>query len=126
MTTMNLEEVCPFLPFKKCPACGRVWRTCADMLSDPQVELIGYQTNFVAVGEGFFLFEHKPPGCGTTFAVAAGALAELHDGPMIVNRPVAACAEYCLYRSNLLPCPSKCECEYVRTMLDVLKNWRKT
>lgn len=126
MDRNDMGEVCQFLPFKKCQSCGAVWRTCADMLSDPQVELIGYQTNFVEAGEGFFLFEHKAPACGTTFGVSAGALAELHDGPVVVNRPVAVCAEYCLYRSKLVPCPSKCECEYVRTMLDVLKNWRKT
>ncbi|MCA1809663.1 MAG: hypothetical protein ABR497_04690 [Kiritimatiellia bacterium] len=120
------SEACRFLPFKICPACGCLWRTCADLLSDVQVRLSGYQTNFDQPGHGFFIFTHMRKGCLTTFAVAAEAFADLYGRPIMRTRSSPRCSENCLYRSNLRPCPQLCECDYVRTIIDVINNWRKT
>ena len=35
------------------------------------------------------------------------------------------CPEFCLHKSELRPCPAKCECAYVREIIQVIKDWPK-
>ena len=118
-------ESCPFLPFKKCTACAKIWRSCSEFLSDPELLLAGYQTNFLDPGKGFFVFHHNAPGCGTTLGVAADAFSELYSLPLMIDRPKNIDEQDCLYHSNFMPRPARCECEYVRAMVEIIKNWRK-
>jgi hypothetical protein len=37
----------------------------------------------------------------------------------------AECPEFCLHRSKLNPCPAKCECAYIREIIQAIKNWPK-
>ena len=45
--------------FKQCTSCGFRWSTRDQFLEDPDLELVGYQVNFVELLTGFFLFNHK-------------------------------------------------------------------
>ena len=110
--------------FKKCSKCGFVWPERASFLSDPCLRMIGYQANFNDLMTGLFLFTHI---CGTTFSVPAGDFRDLYDGPVFTGRlnGTKECAGHCLRKDDLRPCPAKCECEYVREILQSILNWPK-
>jgi len=104
--------------------CKAVWQTRDDFLSDPDIELIGYQAHFEELKAGFLLFNHV---CHTTLAIAVDALCDLYDGPIFQQRATGGpdCQGYCLRREELRPCPACCECAYVREILQIVGNWKK-
>ena len=106
--------------FKKCGNCNHGWLTRDDFLADPEVEVVGYQANFVALEKGLFLFNHS---CQKTLCLEVQVFADLYDGPLFTDRKTgsADCAGYCLHRNLLRPCPAKCECAYVREILQLLR-----
>lgn len=111
-------------PFKTCTMCGVLWRDRLDFLSDPKVLLVGYQANLADPPEGVFLFNHS---CRSTLGIRAREFLDLHDGPMFKERPADSpdCHRYCVNEQELLPCPARCECAYVRDVLQVVKDWPK-
>lgn len=112
--------------FRAC-SCGYEWRSRDNFMSDPQVEVIGYQVNFEHLQEGFFLFNHLTEGCKTTLAVPAGCFFDLHKGTVFKGHPTPAkeCSGYCLRRENIAPCPIMCECAFVRDILQTVSKWPK-
>lgn len=113
--------------FKVCPTCEYAWPDRDTFLADPCVITAGYQVNFVNLGAGFFLFNHDIPGCGTSFALEAGAFTDMHDGPIFERRRNGTddCAGHCLHESDLDPCKEECECAYVRDVLQKVRAWPK-
>jgi hypothetical protein len=85
---------------------------------------MGYQVNFPELEGGFFLFNHT---CGTSLGLMAGDFRGLYEGPVFSERATGTteCPEYCLHKSELRPCPAKCECAYVREIIQVIKDWPK-
>jgi hypothetical protein len=110
--------------FKKCHTCGHVWPSREQWLCDPSLKLIGYQANFKAVKTGIFLFNHR---CRTTLALQAADFEDLYDGPIYVERATGTkeCPGHCLHKDNFEACPARCECAYVRHILQLIKNWPK-
>lgn len=90
--------------FRKCALCETTWKTRADFLRDKEIALIGYQTNFVAIEKGLFLFNHI---CNTTLSLPVAAFADLYDGPIYTEHKTGSkeCPGYCLYKNNMRPCP---------------------
>jgi hypothetical protein len=111
--------------FKKCTMCGHLWQSRNDFLEDPSTEMIGYQVNFEHLNLGFFLFNHL--ACGTTMGIPAGSFKDLYNGPVFSERLFGTdqCLEYCLHEDQLDPCPAKCECAYIREILQIVKRWPK-
>ncbi|MBI5373976.1 MAG: hypothetical protein HZA77_00965 [Candidatus Schekmanbacteria bacterium] len=111
--------------FKKCPLCEVVWDSREEFLKDPRVSVIGYQTNFKKLGEGFFLFNHD--SCGTSLAIMVDAFHDFYKGPIYEDRATGSedCPGYCLHQSELRRCPAKCECAYVREIIQIVSNWTK-
>ena len=111
--------------FKKCPFCRYRWQTRKDFLVDASTEMIGYQVNFDHLQLGFFLFNHL--NCGTTLAIPAGVFKDLYNGPVYSERLLGTeqCPEYCVHENRLDPCPAKCECAYVREIIQIVRNWQK-
>lgn len=109
--------------FKECPNCRHLWRDRESFLSDPGLHLIGYQVNYGELNAGLFLFSHDIPACGTSLAVKAGKFTDMHKGPIFESRlaDTDSCAGHCLHVSDLSPCPEKCECAYVRDVLQEVK-----
>ncbi len=107
--------------FKICQNCQKSWLTRAEFLADKEVSVVGYQANFVALGKGFFLFNHS---CQNTLSVAVQAFVDLYAGPIFQESMSGSvhCAGYCLQRNILKPCPEACECAYVRAILQHLKS----
>ncbi len=112
--------------FKKCTFCSYQWQTRNDFLEDASTDLIGYQVNFDNLILGFFLFNHLT--CGTTMGIAAGLFSDLHEGPVYKERltETEQCPEYCLHENQLEPCPQKCECAYVREIIQTVRQWPKS
>ena len=110
--------------FKCCTCCSVTWRTRDEFLTDPDVELIGYQANFEDLKTGMLLFNHA---CHATMATEAEIFRDLYDGPVFRERATGGptCPEYCLHRDDLRPCQARCECAYVREILQVVCHWKK-
>jgi hypothetical protein len=108
--------------------CGVRWVTRECFMADSNVRVIGYQADFEELQAGFFLFNHMVKGCGTTMAIAAGTFFDLYTGPVFEEhlRGAAECPRLCLRVEALEPCPLKCECRYVRDVLQVVKSWPKS
>lgn len=103
-----------------CSNCGHSWKRREGFLNDKGVTIIGYQVNFEHLKAGFFLFNHI---CGTTFTLDVQAFEDLYNGPIFKDKEMGSdqCPGHCLHKSNLGPCPVKCECTYVREIIQVLK-----
>jgi hypothetical protein len=105
--------------FKICPNCGHVWENREKFLKDDDVTLVGYQVQFKVLTAGMFLFNHS---CRGTMALEVSAFEDLYDGPIFQDRATGTgdCPGYCLERHILDPCPAKCECAFVREIIQLL------
>jgi hypothetical protein len=110
---------------KRCTCCGHLWPTLDAFLVDRQLEVAGYQVDFTDLAAGLFLFNHLT--CGSTIAVPVEFFRDLYDGPIHSERATgtADCPGHCLYVSELGACPAKCECAYVREILQIVRRWPK-
>jgi len=106
--------------FKVCPACGFEWKSRNDFLNDNSVYIIGYQAHFESLKTGIFLFNHS---CKGTLALEVSDFADLYDGPVFEERATGSddCPGHCLHENILDPCPAKCECAFVREVIQILK-----
>lgn len=112
---MKTEAMCKD-SYKTCSVCGAVWASRSDFINDPDVVLIGYQTNFVDVTRGLFLFNHS---CEGTLSISVEEFADLYDGPVFSERRTGEedCPGFCLHENELRECPAQCECAYVRSII---------
>jgi hypothetical protein len=110
--------------FKTCPKCGFKWLTRDQWLRDPALKLIGYQVNFKALKTGILLFNHT---CRTTLALQALDFEDLYTGQIFIERATGSdeCPGHCLHQDDLRPCPARCECAYIRHILQLIRNWPK-
>jgi hypothetical protein len=113
--------------FKKCTMCKKEWPERDGFLSDPKLEMIGYQADIESLENGIFLFNHYEKDCGSTIAVRVNQFRDLYHGPVFSQCLFGTeeCHELCLHKFNLKPCPAKCECSYVRELVQIVKNWSK-
>lgn len=115
-------------PFKVCPACSEKWDMIEALLTDPLIELVGYQVNLDVLDEGLFYFLHHREGCGTTMAIPVAAFKGLSDLPFLApsaaNRP-GGCPGLCLKEGELGACPQECECTWVRDIMQTILRWEK-
>lgn len=114
------------MSFRTC-SCGCQWSTREDFLNDPKISLVGYQVNYEHLREGFFLFNHLSNGCLTTLSIPAADFLGLYAGEIFTNRldGTHECSGHCLHQSDLAPCPSRCECAFVREVVDMVTHWPK-
>jgi len=116
------------MSFKKCTGCEYHWKTRKEFLSDPQVKLIGYQVNFDELKTGFFMFNHLKPECLTTVSLPTELFSDLYRGEVYHERMTGsvACPGYCQHSDNLKVCPVKCECSFVREVMQIVIRWPKS
>jgi hypothetical protein len=84
------------------------------------VKLVGYQVDFSRLESGLFLFNHD---CQTTMAVAVREFGDMYSGPVFEERKTgtAECPGFCLERHTLNNCSNRCECAYVREIIQKIK-----
>ncbi len=106
--------------FKICSCCGFVWKSREDFLNDNNISIIGYQAHFQNLTAGLFLFNHS---CHGTLSLKTGIFTDLYNGPVFQEKVTGSddCPGYCLYENILDPCPAKCECAFVREIIQILK-----
>ncbi len=111
-------------PFKYCSICNKIWMTRDEFVHDPEVSLLGYQPNFVVVSRGLFLFNHD---CGSTMSLNVGTFADYYHGPVFSRSLFGSsdCQGLCLHRNDLRPCPQECECAYVRSILERIRELKE-
>ncbi|MDO9578608.1 MAG: hypothetical protein Q7J16_12045 [Candidatus Cloacimonadales bacterium] len=92
-----------------------------DFIYDPEIEIIGYQVHFKDLEKGFFLFNHS---CRGTMSINVEEFSDMYQGPIFQERLTGSdqCSGYCLHHSNLKPCSEKCECAYVREVIQIIKD----
>ena len=110
--------------FIECSPCGQKWIARDDFLADPGVEITGYQVNYDNLLGGTFLFNHS---CGATLALSVRIFNGLYEGPIFKERATDTedCPGYCLYQDRLDACDLRCECAYIRNIIDIIKTWPK-
>ena len=110
--------------FSECPPCGRKWPGRVDFLEDPQIEIVGYCVDFDDLTAGTFLFRHA---CGATLSLSVRHFNGLYEGPIFQERATGSdeCPGYCLYQDRLDKCAARCECAYVRNIIDIIRKWPK-
>ncbi len=115
------------MSFKICTKCEQKWENREEFLSDTNIDLVGYQVNFGDLAEGFFLFNHIAEECGTSLAIEARDFTDMHNGPIFEARleNSETCPDYCKEPTSLKTCHEKCECSYVRDVLEKVKEWPK-
>lgn len=113
--------------FKKCSCCGQQWKTREEFISDPLVQLIGYQVNFGDLEAGYFMFNHLKPNCLTTLAMHTGLFRDLYAGEVYHVRETGSvkCLGHCQHSDALKACPVKCECSFVREVMQIVVKWPK-
>ena len=106
--------------FKTCPNCNFIWQDREHFLSDKSLSVVGYQAHLEALETGWFLFNHS---CGTTLAIEAGDFRDLYDGPVFQERLTGTdtCPGFCRDKEALGSCSAKCECAYVREILQIVR-----
>ena len=106
--------------FKKCALCKHIWNTRQDFIADQDIEVIGYQANFIELKSGLLYFNHS---CKSTLAIPVDLFADLYSGPMFKERQTGTenCPGYCLHKQALNRCPAECECAYVREIIQLFK-----
>jgi hypothetical protein len=113
------------MSFKTCPKCGTPWRSCADLLRDPRVRLLGYQPGPLSFERGFFLFNHAV--CGTSLALELPSLESLVQIPILA---LSTCSrgevpDACLREDADQVCPLFCVCSFVQAVRRVIEVWPK-
>lgn len=105
-----------------CSCCGQRWTHIDAFLGDPQVALLGYQPDFSFLPDGLFLFNHHL--CHGTFSKEVSAFEPLYTGPRYVEcaRGTEDCPTRCLKQNDLEPCPARCDCAWVREVMQIIRN----
>lgn len=111
--------------FKQCTCCEFPWSSRNEFLQDANTELVGYQANFCQLELGYFLFNHLT--CQSTIAIPAGLFKDMYDGPLFSQRLTGTevCQGFCEDMDALEPCEAKCECAYVREIMQIIRKWPK-
>ncbi|HBH29779.1 MAG TPA: hypothetical protein DDX99_13225 [Desulfofustis sp.] len=113
--------------FKTCTSCGKIWRSRDDFLSDPETAVIGYQGSSIDPDHGFFYINHATDPCQTTLAIMVREFSDLYNGEEPEKHLTGAhpCPEHCFYKDNLSDRPERCECRFIRTIMQRIKTWPK-
>ncbi len=111
--------------FKSCPKCDRHWAGCDALLADPEVRLLGFQTDALIPRNGSFLFQHE--ACGTTMALTLESLGSLLPLPALAPScwVRGESPAFCLGRDQQVCCPLECICEYVWILSQTIASWPK-
>jgi len=98
------------------------WKSRDHFIKDPDIEIIGYQSDFRNLIEGYFVFNHQT--CNNSLSLKAGKFKDLYNGEIFSENKngTEECKKICLKQDNLESCPVKCECSYVREIIQILKN----
>lgn len=101
--------------------CNYIWHNRKQFLSDNNIVITGYMANPSALDLGIFTFNHLI--CKGTFSVRAGYFLDLYEHEIYGESHFGSdkCLGKCMDHDNLEACPVKCECAYVRQVIQIIK-----
>jgi hypothetical protein len=105
--------------------CRHPWQKREHFLTDPDIEIVGYQVCFDDIKDGLFLFNHL---CETTLALKAHEFEDLHTGIRYdtVVTGTEECPGHCLHVDELDACNAHCKYAYVRDIIKTIREWPKS
>jgi hypothetical protein len=114
-------------PFKSCPKCKKDWDTRCYFLSDTQLKLNGYQVSFTKLDSGLLLFTHHCDDCFSTMGVYVTEFDDLYTGVRYTENKALSdeCPRYCINEKKLDRCEAKCECAFVREIIQIVLDYPK-
>lgn len=121
--TLKKDHMITNNPFKLCPSCFEVWQTRDLFLSEPNLALNGYKADFERLEYGLFFFTHMKADCYSTLAIEVADFMDLYQGPLYSERRTGKpdCPGYCLDKVQLQRCEARCECAFVREIMQIIK-----
>jgi len=110
--------------FHACGRCKVLWSLRDQLLSDREVNFLGYQTAAAPNHLGELVFRHER--CGTRLRLALESFHDLSGGPLLDVSCAAAAAreDYCLAGPESV-CPLTCVCAFVSRTSRVIQLWPK-
>ena len=112
--------------FYQCSSCGAIWYNRHELLSDPEVVLIGYQVHFKKWKTGFLIFNHLQSNCQTTFSISLNEFSDLLNKEIFVDINRTGCPGFCLRGSDIGSCAGGCECSFVKEIMEIINSYPKT
>lgn len=108
--------------FKRCPRYSQIWSIQDQFITDRQLELNGYMTDFEKLEYCLFLFTHNQTCCRSTMALRVSNSMNLYKGPINKERKTGTgeCPGYCRDRKQLDRCDALCECAFSREILQII------
>lgn len=115
-------------PFKICTNCSDSWDTLEQFLDAADLELVGYQVAFEDLEGGLFYFTHTKETCLSTLAIPVKKFIKLSPRAFLEKHGDEApgCAHHCVREGDLEPCPLECECSWVREIIQLIKERKKS
>jgi hypothetical protein len=109
--------------FKICPNCQQVWSMQIEFISDGEIELNGYKSDFEKLEYGMFFFTHKKVGCFSTMVLEVKEFLNLYEGPFYSEQKTGTedCPNYCRDKEKLDRCEAFCECAFVREIINIIR-----
>jgi hypothetical protein len=113
--------------FKTCPKCKKKWNSRREFLADIMLHLNGYQAAFDKLESGLFLFTHLCDECKSTMSIRVSNFDDLYSGVRYSENKALTddCPRYCIDEHNLERCVTKCECAFVREIIQHVKDHPK-
>ena len=113
--------------FKECPKCKKKWTSRSEYLADILLKLNGYQAAFDNLENGLLLFTHLCDGCKSTMSIGVSKFDDLYSGERFSENKALSeeCPRYCIDEHNLERCDAKCECAFVREIIQHVKDYPK-
>lgn len=110
-------------PIKTCAMCSTDWPDLESFVTDPQLQIVGYQARFDRPNEGIVLVTHMRPGCRTTLGITVEQLRTLYSGPEHTRRMTGAaeCKGLCLENGCLEDCEAPCQMAWVRRIIQFMR-----
>jgi len=95
------------------------WRTRQDFLADKTIKLNGYQVSFKNIEAGLLLFTHMLDECRTTMGVPVSEFLDFYRGERFTENKALSpeCPRYCIDKNRLDRCSARCECAFVREII---------
>lgn len=110
-------------PAVTCTMCNTIWSDLESLLTDSNLEVIGYQARFDRPHEGFVLTTHNVERCGTTIGISVASLRPLYFGPEYAERRTGSgeCPGLCLLEGSLEECEAPCDMAWVRRVIQFMR-----
>lgn len=114
------------IPIKRCPTCLQQWSTADEFLDDPTVGILKYLANFDVLECGLLYFNHET--CSSVLGLCVSDFQHLRRSLTFSENKAGkeGCPGYCLIEKEFSPCKNTCECRWVRDVIQIIKNWKKT